>query len=1023
MSTINRWGVLSRTLSFTVCFLLSVALAFSQERTGTLQGLVLDPSGSAVPNASIEVASDSLLRPVSTKTDSGGGYLFSSLPPGLYTVSVTAPGFRTFKAASVSLQVGRSTRIDAKLEVGQVAESVVVSGEGAAVDTATNVISANVTADIYDRLPKGRSFDSLIALAPGVRLEPKGGGYQSDGASGSENVYIIDGVEVTDIQTGELKRQNRIPIEFIGETQVKSSGIDAQFGGAIGGVVSATTRSGSNQFHGQASFYLVNDSMSALKTLIPGASGEETASQRMRLDPNDDSKANYFLNKKDGYRNFQPGFVLGGAIKKDRLWFFVGAYPQFMQNQRTVTFLSNKQTGSYTRNDRQDFTISKLDFAPTAKLRGSFAYMYMASKTNGLLPARDGTDAFSTPFADRGSRQPQNNFTYQGDYTVSSKLLVSVFGGRNYRNFKDYGIPPGTRYFFVNGNTALPSTLPIPANLLGPSGNFTPNNQQTVQDIFTRNNLNVIASYLFNAGGQHNIRGGWNINRLHNSPVAGTWPDGYVRISWNGQRNAITKPGSYRGTYGYYVNRVFATEGDVSSNNQGLFIQDQWRVNKKLTLMLGLRTEREYVPSFSDNKNIPSKAITFGWGQKLAPKLGFAYDPTGVGKMKISASFGRYYDIMKYELPRGSFGGDKWKDYYYTLDSPNFLAIKPNPAPNSATGTLPGTLIEVVDNRIPSNDPANPLVDPNLKPVRQTAWDAGYEYLFEGGWAAGVRYTHKQLDHTIEDVGILTPQGEQYYITNPGFGFSVDASKFPKGYPTNVTPKAQRDYDAVEFHLERRFAKKYFLNTSYTWSRLFGNYGGLASSDENGRTSPNVNRYFDEAWMSYDAKGQLVNGRLGTDRPHTFKFFGSYDQKWSKYGTTRIAPQIFAFSGTPVTTEVDVQGVPVFVYGRGDLGRTPVFSQVDLLISHDFNVGEGKRIRLEFNASNLFNQATVTDRFKTFSHGNDGGLTFDDTVAIFKGYDVTKGLAANEVRKDPRFNMPSAFQNPRDIRLGFHFIF
>jgi hypothetical protein len=1017
-------GVRRRAAALVFVMALAMLASFAQERTGVLQGTVTDASGALVPGAKVEATSDSLLRAASSVTDAGGAYLFGSLPPGLYTVTVTANGFRTFKAASVSIQVGRTARIDVKLEVGQVAESVVVSGEGAVVDTATNVISANVTADIYDRLPKGRSFDSLIALAPGVRREPKQGGYQADGSSGSENVYILDGTEITDIQTGVLQRQNQVPIEFIGETQVKSSGVDAQFGGAIGGVVSATTRSGSNQFHGQASLYLETSALSDVRTIFPGAAAAQRADQFLRLNPSNDAVGDYFKNNQDKYRALTPGFTFGGPIQKNRIWFFLGSYPQFTRSERTVTFLSNRQTGTYVRKDRQDFTVAKIDFAPLSKLRGSFGYFYQPSVTNGLLPARDGTDAFSTPWADRGSRTAQNQFTYQADWTASSKLLVSVFGGRTYRNFKDYGIPSGTRYRFANPNTNLPATLPIPTELRGPAGNFTPDNRQTVQDLFTRNNVNTIASYLFNAKGQHNIRGGWNINRLANAPVAGTWPDGYIFLYWNQQRNAITRPGSFRGTYGYYINRVFATEGDVSSNNQGLFIQDQWRVNQKLTLTLGVRTEREFVPSFSNNKNIPSKAITFNWDQKLAPRLGFAYDPSGAGRMKIYGSFGRYYDIMKYELPRGSFGGDKWKDYFYTLENPNFLAIKPSPAPNSATCQCPGTLIEVVDNRIPSNDPAENLIDPNLKPVRQTAYDFGYDYLFENGWVAGLRYTHKQLDHTIEDVGILTAQGEQYFITNPGFGLSIDARRFPAGYPAKVTPKAQRDYDAVEFRVERRFARKYYINSSYTWSRLYGNYGGLASSDEDGRTSPNVNRYFDEAWMSYDANGKLVTGNLGTDRPHTFKFFGSYDQKWGKYGTTRLAPQFFAFSGTPVTTEVNVQAVPVFAFGRGDLGRTPVFSQMDLLFSHDFNMKrEGMRVRFEMNVVNLFNQTQVIDRFKTLTHANDGSVTFANTADIFRGYNVQQLMTRDKVRSDPRYNQASAWQTPREVRLGFHFFF
>src|SRR5205814_2100090 len=104
----------------------------------------------------------------------------------------------------------------------------------------------------------------------------------------------------------------------------------------------------------------------------------------------------------------------------------------------------------------------------------------------------------------------------------------------------------------------------------------------------------------------------------------------------------------------------------------------------------------------------------------------------------------------------------------------------------------------------------------------------------------GVRYTHKWLDRTIEDSGINVPNvGEVFFIANPGFG--VAEQILPK--PAPPMPKAQRDYDGVEFRLIKRMANRWYLNTSYLYSRLFGNYGGLASSDENGRNAPNVDRY------------------------------------------------------------------------------------------------------------------------------------------------------------------------------------
>ncbi len=1000
----------------------SAALGMAQERSGSFSGRVTDPAGDQIPGASVTVTSPALIgASARTETDGGGGYLFASLPPGVYTVTIRQRGFVTFKRSDIAVAVGRNLRLDAGLEVGSISESIIVSGESIAVDTATAIVATNLTADLYDRLPKGRSFDGLVVVAPGVRFEPKSGGYQADGASGSENSYVVNGVEVTNIQTGTLDRQARLPIEWIAETQVKNSGVDAQYGGAIGAVVNAITRSGGNDFHGQVSFYFGSDALNA---------GPRPT---LRLNPDNDRMAGYYPNRRDGSRGLNPGFRLGGPVLRNRLWFFLSAYPQFDKTSRTVTFLSNRETREYTSRERQDFSTARLDYAPAKRVRLNLAYVYNPYKQNGMLPGRDGTDAFSNPWADRGKRMPAASYNWQGDWTASRKLSFSLFGGHSYTNYKDYGIPDGTRYRFMNSNRGLPG-LPIPAGLEGSAGNFTPDNVRTLRDIYTRDNVNANGSLLGYWHGDHSLRFGYQLNRLANRPIANAWPDGNIQIYWDRAYNAITRPGSFRGPYGYYINRVMLTEGDVSSNNVSLFLQDTWRMSRKLTLSLGLRAEREFLPSFATGGGIPSRPIQFGFGQKLAPRLGFAFDPSGQGRMKIHGSFGFYYDLMKYEMPRGSFGGDRWKDYYYTLDDPNFFNIQPK-AGNPADCRCPGTLIEVLDRRIPANDPSKNLIDPNLKPVRQRALDLGYEYSFARDWVSGVRYTRKRLDRTIEDVGLLTPQGEQYFITNPGFGLSVDPTRFPAGYPNPANPKAKRDYDAVEFRLERRFSREYLLMASYTWSRLYGNYGGLASSDEamtkydgtpEGRTSPNISRYFDEAWMNYDQSGRLVYGRLGTDRPHTFKFFGSFDRRWLG-GTTHLGPQFFAFSGTPITTEFNVQDVPVFINGRGDLGRTPFFTQTDFAIQHDIRAGghEGRYFRIELNVRNLFNQSTVIDRFKTESHANDGALTFANTADIFKGYDALK-LAQNPlqpVRIDPRYNLASAFQLPRELRFGFHFIF
>jgi hypothetical protein len=433
-----------------------------------------------------------------------------------------------------------------------------------------------------------------------------------------------------------------------------------------------------------------------------------------------------------------------------------------------------------------------------------------------------------------------------------------------------------------------------------------------------------------------------------------------------------------------------------------------------------------------DGASVPSQPITFGFGSKLAPRIGAAYDVKGDGKWRIAGSFGLFYDLMKYALPQGSFGGAIYQMWYYPVDNPDpsyYIPLIPkNSAGFAAAQPLGGNLplFEHVDWRIPSNDPNDNTIDPNLKPMRRRVWDFSSDYAITSGMVLSARYTHNSVDRIIEDVGTLSAAGEKYFIANPGFGITVAPGTWGPGYPN--TPKAKRNYDALELRLDKRFSRNYYFSTSYTLSRLYGNWSGLASSDENGRQDPNVTRYFDLPWMSYDSHGQLVYGRLATDRPQAFKFFGAYTLK-TKLGETNFGPNFMLMSGTPLTTEVNViSSTPVYVNGRGDMGRTPVFSQTDLYLYHQIRVTERKSVKIDMNISNLFNQSTVTNKNVALLHESySQQLSFDNQTDFFKGFDYKKMLAAGyadgSLLANPLYGYANGFQGPRYIRLGIKFIF
>ena len=285
--------------------------------------------------------------------------------------------------------------------------------------------------------------------------------------------------------------------------------------------------------------------------------------------------------------------------------------------------------------------------------------------------------------------------------------------------------------------------------------------------------------------------------------------------------------------------------------------------------------------------------------------------------------------------------------------------------------------------------------------------------------AMGARYIHKQIDTAIEDVGQLDADGNEIYtIGNPGFG---DASSVFLADGTRVGdfPKAVRDYDAMELTIDKRMSDGWSVRASYTLSRLYGNYPGLSQTDENGRTSPNVGRSFDYPLMAFDGNGDVVLGRLPTDRPHQFKVQANYLMKWG----TLIGANEFIASGIPVTREaaaITGSAYPIQYQGRLSDGRTPTISQTDFTVSHSFRFGSQSLIaghghpqpvRSEDGDQQVHDAAAASGQSVVFSE------------ADFYAGKVDFGAAAAAAVQDPRFLLPNDYQLPRVIRFNARFSF
>jgi len=253
-------------------------------------------------------------------------------------------------------------------------------------------------------------------------------------------------------------------------------------------------------------------------------------------------------------------------------------------------------------------------------------------------------------------------------------------------------------------------------------------------------------------------------------------------------------------------------------------------------------------------------------------------------------------------------------------------------------------------------------------------------------------------------------------IANPSEGLTSLAFTNP-----NVPmPKPKRQYDSVEFALDKRFANNWSLRAAYLWSRLYGNYSGLSQSDENGRADPNVGRSYDYPAMMFTGNGDPSYGPLATDRPNQFKAQAIYQ---FNFGTS-VGVNEYVSSGLPVTRELGIlptSNYPNQYLGRGSDGRTDMFSQTDLFIQHGFKMGGGRRLEVNFTVFNLLNEEAGVSKYSTYQKTD--GITFDEADFYAHKLNFDQLIVAQNVAKDPRFLQYNAWQLPIQARFGVKFIF
>jgi hypothetical protein len=959
------------------------AVAAQEATTGVIEGRVIDAQGLAIPGATVIVTGAQGAR--TFITDAEGNFLAPFVTPGAHTVRVELQGFRPATVQDVSVALGqRVTLAPITLRVGGLTEAVEVVGSPPTVDTTSSSTGASLRSEFLERLPTQRQVSDVVQLAAGVA--DSGGAGEANpsiaGASGLENQYIIDGVNVTNSGYGAVGSYSivfgslgsGVPFDFVEEVRVKTGGYEAEFGQATGGVVQAVTKSGGNQFRGSVFSYWQPGEFEAdyTQVVLPNATRGAEA-----------------VNATDTFFS-DAGFEIGGPLWQDRMFFF-GAFDRQwnsttliapegfplrdeigeIDRERTATAYSGKVT--YQLNDINRFDLSVFGDPSHGDLG--------PQRRTALL--RVDRAAFSE--IDFGG----HNQTLRYEGVITPSWLISASIARATNSIEETP--------FVDAWSVTDATF-SPERVSGGLGFYEVGNDSgNVQ-------YQVKTTYIW---GDHEFRGGLLYediaydNIIDRTGPSFTLPDGTETATG---ATIQVLPDPQLGRVFRVVRANITNVRETEQNYLSFFLQDTWQLGPRLTIKPGLRYEQQ---------KLIGNLEEFTWDGNWAPRIGAVYDPIGDGRMKVFANWGRYFAKIPNDLAARALSADAGvtrADY--------FDAELTRPIPEGVSAA--DTETHFITAGLSASD-----FDPDSKSTYSDEWLVGAEYEWFPGVNFGINYTKRSFGRVLEDVGTLPmiayfledvegADSVEYFITNPDPNTPVVGNL---GVPIEFE-EAIHDYQAVTLTAEKRFGDRWGLQSSYRWSRLEGTFEGFFRND-NGQSDPAITSLFDfptndptytqiggpQEGFRGDIRflGALGAGPLPLDRPHQFKVYGTYV---FDAGVT-LGLGFNSQSGTPLTA---LAANPVYD-SDGEIPETPRGAGFDTVDgfrdrtpwTHSVDLHFDYRLRL-FGDQSLVLLADVFNMF--------------DTQEV-TGYDNYTESAFGV--PNPDFGRVIAYQSPRQIRIGARF--
>ena len=994
-------------------FLISFALGglAHAQSTASLNGIVTDPAGAAVPNAKVVAINQATGVEKATQSDEAGAYLFPALPIGTYRLEVTAASFQTAVISSLKLEVATSVTRNVQLKVGEATEKIEIVADAAIIETTTNSMGQVINDKTVQDIPlNGRHFTDLSLLTPGTMTAPANGflsaplrglgsfGINTAGQREDTTNWLVNGINLSDPVQNQITFQP--PIDTLAEFKIDNSAFPAEYGRNSGAIVNMATRSGSNDYHGEAFEFFRNNALDARNFFNTVASGPQAPFKRNEF-----------------------GADFGGPIKKNKAFFFV-AYEGLRQHQNLTV-----STTVPSQNDRAGVTspaVTKLlALVPAANLVGSgtagnqatWNLFTGAAIANVALNQGSGdvdielrqqdrlhgyyvvqkdlreepTAAASIPgFGDTrdGFRQLM---TVSEDHTFSPALANTVRVGFNRIHLT---FTPNGLLNPVDFNITMPAGSPVASGLPlfnvagtllfgGPNGEPQGRGDTTAV-------LNDTLSWL---KGRHSFAFGGEIRRAYNNNIA----ENVGSFNFTSFANFLAdKSNSFIDLLGSGNDRILQPSYDV-------FAQDSFKWKSNFTINIGVRYAWNSSPSEAAGQFtnfdpatgtlILSPQPYHTNNKNFQPRIGFAWDPFKDGKTSVRAA----YAIMTQAPTTNIVTG-------LSSNPPFALPISASSATSSITLENPSAAITGV-----SLGPSaiNPFFDDmysqdwNLTIQRQITSSLGIEVAY-----VGMKATHLQFVQNINQPFVT---GNVYGSTKPYPSLPLTSSEIPAqcqppnpvcpfGIINQVNSGGNSNYNALWVTLNKHFSRGFQFLASYTYSKSL-DYNSLSSAESLVLQN------------AYNPRGDY--GPSEFDARHRFVLSGFYElpfkgnrlvQGWQLGIITQaqsgnpITPTLAIGPGPGISLTVrpDVTGAiqttgdpsqwfvskAVFVSPcvagvchPGNLGRDSIIGPN--FLNTDFSVTKNTKITERFNLQ------FRTEMFDAFNHPNFGNPVLTTTSGAF----------------------------------------